>query len=135
MQIQLKQAEIRVALCDYITKKGIDLSGKTVDIAFTSSRKPEAGLIADLSIEDMGIPPFTANNDNHVHATAAVLSLVKVSASEQDSVVAVEETLTDDLLSEKVTESSIVDSVANTELPDSVLASPMVTDKPKSLFN
>lgn len=80
MQIQLKQTEIVVALKDYISKKGIDLAGKSVDIVFTASRK-DAGLTADLSIDDLGIPKYSEESD-HAHATAAVVSLVKTPAPE-----------------------------------------------------
>lgn len=55
MQIQLKQVEIIAALKAYITGKGFDLVGKTTDISFTAGRK-DAGLTADISIEDTQIP-------------------------------------------------------------------------------
>lgn len=58
MQIQLKQVEIVSALKQYITQKGIDLSGKEVSISFTAGRK-EGGITADLSIEDSEIPGFS----------------------------------------------------------------------------
>lgn len=58
MNIQLKQAEIVEALKQYIAKQGINLSGKEVNITFTAGRK-EAGITADLVIEDAGIPGFT----------------------------------------------------------------------------
>jgi len=58
MQIQLKQAEIVTALKQYIASQGINLVGKDVSISFTAGRK-EAGIIADLVIEDVTIPGFT----------------------------------------------------------------------------
>lgn len=58
MQIQLKQTEIIAALKQYVTSQGINLAGKDVSIAFTAGRK-EAGIIADVSIEDISIPGFT----------------------------------------------------------------------------
>lgn len=59
MQIQLKQLEIEKALKAYITSLGIDLSGKTVTIAFTSGRK-DNGLSADIEFEDTReIPGFS----------------------------------------------------------------------------
>lgn len=58
MQIQLKQVEIIAALKQYITQQGIDLKGKSVNIAFTAGRK-ESGITADLSIEDVDIPGFS----------------------------------------------------------------------------
>lgn len=62
MQINLKQTEITEALQQYITQKGIDLRGKTVDIAFTAGRK-EGGLTAEINIEDQDIPGFTTGDD------------------------------------------------------------------------
>lgn len=128
MQIQLKQAEIVVALKDYISKKGIDLSGKTVDIAFTASRK-DAGLTADLSIEDLGIPAFTAEEADHAHATAAVVSLVKTPAPEVVYEVA-EEKAKEAVEAEKVDSPAAED--AKSDAP--AVAEPAV-EKPKSLFN
>lgn len=58
MQIQLKQTEIIAALKQYIVGQGINLTGKEVSISFTAGRK-ESGIIADLVIEDAGIPGFT----------------------------------------------------------------------------
>jgi hypothetical protein len=58
MQIQLKQTEIIAALKQFIAAQGINLSGKDVSISFTAGRK-EAGIIADVSIEDVSIPGFT----------------------------------------------------------------------------
>ena len=55
MQINLKQAEIVSALKAYIAAKGIDLTGKTVEIDFTAGRK-NTGLSADIVIEDFVIP-------------------------------------------------------------------------------
>lgn len=53
MQIQLRQSEIEEALKQYVAKIGINLQGKTVEIAFTAGRK-EAGMSADISVEDPG---------------------------------------------------------------------------------
>ena len=58
MLIQLKQSEITAALRDYIVAQGINLTGKTVEIAFTAGRK-ESGIYADISIENAGeLPDF-----------------------------------------------------------------------------
>lgn len=57
MKIHLKQGEITDALRQYVTKQGINLSGKTVDISFTAGRNG-AGLSADIDIEDSSIPPM-----------------------------------------------------------------------------
>lgn len=56
MQITLKQREIEAALRQYITNSGVSLAGKTVEIGFTAGRK-EAGLVADISIEDTNQAP------------------------------------------------------------------------------
>ncbi len=51
MQITLKQREIEAALTAYIIDQGINLAGKSVEIAFTAGRK-EAGIIAEIDIEE-----------------------------------------------------------------------------------
>jgi hypothetical protein len=73
MLIQLKQAEIVSAIKQYVAQQGINLAGKTVDIAFTSGRK-ENGLSADVTIEDHDIPG-TATGDAVV-VTKPVLAVV-----------------------------------------------------------
>ena len=49
MLIQLRQSEIEVALREYIVNQGINLTGRRVDISFTSGRK-DNGISADLDI-------------------------------------------------------------------------------------
>ena len=49
MLIQLRQSEIEVALREYIVHQGINLTGRRVDISFTSGRK-DNGISADLVI-------------------------------------------------------------------------------------
>lgn len=56
MQIQLRQAEIVAAITQYVARQGINLSGKSVDVAFTNGRNP-AGLVADISIEEVDAAP------------------------------------------------------------------------------
>lgn len=51
MQIQLKQREIEEALKSFISNQGINLTGKTIQIEFTSGRK-DNGLSAEMIIED-----------------------------------------------------------------------------------
>lgn len=58
MQIQFKQAEITAALKQYIVAQGINLNGKSVDIAFSATRGA-AGIVADVTIEETEIPGFT----------------------------------------------------------------------------
>ncbi len=88
MQIQLKQTEIIAALKQYIAGQGINLTGKDVSISFTAGRK-EAGIIADLVIEDSSIPGFT---DTPVQETpvlsvvTAVAETTKVEAQAADPV-------------------------------------------------
>lgn len=77
MQIQLKQTEIIAALKQYISAQGINLVGKEVSISFTAGRK-EAGIIADLSIDDVAIPGFS---DADVAADPAAPALRVVAAA------------------------------------------------------
>lgn len=51
MQVSLNQREIEVALKAFVVNQGINLTGKTVEIAFTAGRK-ESGISAELNIED-----------------------------------------------------------------------------------
>lgn len=60
MQITLKQPEIEQALKQYVSQKGFNLDGKSVAVDFTAGRK-EAGLTADISIEDL--PQLPAMED------------------------------------------------------------------------
>lgn len=84
MQIQLKQAEIEVALRDYISKQGITLQGRTVEIEFTSGRK-ENGISADLCISDLAddIPDFPSEQVQ----LAPKIALVQDSSNTEDSTV------------------------------------------------
>lgn len=75
MQIQLKQVEIIAALKQYIHQQGISLAGKSVDISFTAGRK-DAGLIADINIEDVVIPG-TEVGDQVKDAAPVTLTIVK----------------------------------------------------------
>lgn len=76
MQIQLKQAEIVIALKQYIAAQGINLVGKDVSISFTAGRK-EAGIVADLVIEDGAIPGFSdADDEVSAASPAPTLSVV-----------------------------------------------------------
>ena len=52
MQVILKQRDIEQALKQYIASQGINLKGKTVNIAFTAGRK-ETGISAELDIDDI----------------------------------------------------------------------------------
>lgn len=58
MQIQFKQSEIIAALKQYIATQGINLQGKSVEIAFSATRGA-AGIVADVTIEEADIPGFT----------------------------------------------------------------------------
>lgn len=55
MQVTLKQSEIEVALKNYIQAMGINLAGKSIDVAFTAGRK-EAGISAELDINETDQP-------------------------------------------------------------------------------
>ena len=49
MLIQLRQSEIEAALREYVVNQGINLTGRRVDISFTSGRK-DNGISADLDV-------------------------------------------------------------------------------------
>lgn len=74
MQILLKQTEIETAIKDYVTKQGIKLQGRSVEIVFTSGRK-ENGVTADMCISDDAddFPVFISEETQ----TASVSSLVR----------------------------------------------------------
>lgn len=60
MKIQLKEAEVAAAVRQYIVSQGINLAGKTIDIAFIATRSG-AGTVAEINIEEASdaIPGFT----------------------------------------------------------------------------
>jgi len=66
MQIQLKQTEIINALKLYISNQGINLNGKTVEVAFTAGRK-SSGLTADVCINDAQLPAVGITPTPPVH--------------------------------------------------------------------
>ena len=70
MQINLKQTEIIQALKSYIAQKGINLSGKTVDCAFTAGRK-DSGISVEISIEDQEIPGYTDGSPEEIEEVTA----------------------------------------------------------------
>ena len=74
MQIQLKQSEIVTALKQYIVKQGINLAGKTVDVAFTAGRNG-TGLSADISIEDSN---FVVPDLDNCYTTAVISNVVQM---------------------------------------------------------
>lgn len=91
MQIQLKQTEIIAALKQYITGQGISLSGKSVDISFTAGRK-EAGITADISIEDAGvIPGFEDVQDEAAKPVLTVVPTPPETKAAEEEAPAVEE--------------------------------------------
>jgi len=53
MNIQLDQKEIEAAICTYIEEKGLDISGKNIDIEFKAGRKG-AGYSAAVTISPKG---------------------------------------------------------------------------------
>lgn len=59
MQITLKQKEIKAALHMYLAAIGVALADKTVEITFTAKRN-DAGISADVSIEEGGTTPEAA---------------------------------------------------------------------------
>lgn len=92
MQIQLKQTEIIAALKQYIINQGISLNGKAVDISFTAGRK-EAGITADISIEDAGqsIPGFDDAQEDAAKPVLAVVPTPPIVKAEEEPAAAVEE--------------------------------------------
>lgn len=54
MLVTLKQKEIEAALKLYVSQRGINLAGKTVEIQFTAGRK-EAGISAEVDIDDIAV--------------------------------------------------------------------------------
>lgn len=84
MQINLKQTEIIQALKNYIAQKGISLSGKTVDCAFTAGRK-DTGISVEISIEDQDIPGYTDGSPEEVTA-APVAKPVAVPKSSAEAI-------------------------------------------------
>jgi hypothetical protein len=92
MQIQLKQSEIITAIKQYVVNQGINLNGKTVDIAFSATRGA-AGIIADVSIEDQAIPGFSdASADDAAKPALTVVSSTEpgVKAAEPEQAAAAE---------------------------------------------
>lgn len=83
MQIQLKQSEIITAIKQYVANQGISLNGKSVEIAFSATRGA-AGLIADVSIDEVEIPGFSDSNvtDDAAKPVLAVVSTAPVAAAQ-----------------------------------------------------
>lgn len=119
MQIQLKQSEIEIALRDYITKLGINLKGRSVQIEFTSGRK-ENGITADLCVSDTAgdLPDF---DDEQVQPTPQV-SLVRSPPVVEDSAVSADSP-------QSLLNTSIRNAVADTQNV------PSVSGTPTSLFS
>lgn len=95
MQIQLRQTEIVEALKQYITKQGINLAGKTVEIGFTAGRK-ETGISADISIDEgtqAQLPGLDADEDE-AEAAKPVLSVVQGTAVASIATESVADTVT-----------------------------------------
>lgn len=61
MKLQLEQAEIEKAVQEFVANQGIKVEGKSMSVKFSMTRG-EAGLVADLNIEDAAaaIPVKTA---------------------------------------------------------------------------
>lgn len=89
MQIQFKQSEIIAALKQYIAAQGINITGKSVDIAFSATRGA-AGIIADVTIEEVEIPGFSDATAEDV--AKPVLSVVQPTAAAATEVQAPAET-------------------------------------------
>ena len=94
MQIQLNQTEIITALKDFVTKQGISLQGRSVEIVFTSGRK-ENGISADICISDdaSDFPVFTSE-EVQASTLGAVVGTITPAQSAFNNAVA-EESLLD----------------------------------------
>lgn len=124
MQIQFKQAEIMVALKQYIIAQGINIAGKSVDIAFSATRGA-AGIVADVTIEDAQIPGFSDAESDAAEASATpaapVLSVVPAPPAAKAA--------------ESVTEAPAVQAPVAEDPPFAVAEAPVETPKTTSLFN
>lgn len=65
MQVILKQTEIESAIKQYISNQGINLQGKSIEVAFTAGRK-ESGISAEIAIEDADDFPVFHNPETKV---------------------------------------------------------------------
>ena len=81
MNITIKQREIQTALLNYIAQQGITLAGKEVAITFTAGRK-EAGITAELVIEDSDLPDFSEDVAQDRAAISIPINRVDVSEAE-----------------------------------------------------
>jgi hypothetical protein len=81
MQIQLKQSEIIAAVKQYIVAQGININGKSIDIAFSATRG-DAGIVANVNIEEANIPGFTDSNIVDEDAKPALSVVNKPSVAE-----------------------------------------------------
>ena len=75
MNITIKQREIQAALLNYIAQQGITLADKEVTITFTAGRK-EAGITAEISIEDAAMPEIIEEDAGVYKTLAEVLPMV-----------------------------------------------------------
>lgn len=74
MDITVKQREIQQALMNYIAQQGITLVGKEVKITFTAGRK-EAGITAEISIEDAALPDYSDVAEDVSGPTAEIIPM------------------------------------------------------------
>lgn len=103
MQISLNQPEIEEAIQQYLTRQGIALCGKDVSIVFTARRK-EAGISADVSIEDTEIP---FDDEIQEEKASAQLALVKEIEATKEVEAAKLEPLPDVIVSKEGTSPSL----------------------------
>lgn len=87
MQILLNQSEIETALKDYVTKLGINLQGRTVEIVLTSARKDNNGASADLCISDDAddFPVFTSEEVQTSTDGTVVRSIAPAQGAQSDA--------------------------------------------------
>jgi hypothetical protein len=82
MQIQFKQSEIIAALKQYIATQGINLQGKSVEIAFSATRGA-AGIVADVTIEEVEIPGFSDSVADDAKPALTVVPTTEAKAAEE----------------------------------------------------
>jgi hypothetical protein len=82
MQIQFKQSEIIAALKQYIVTQGINLQGKSVEIAFSATRGA-AGIVADVTIEEVEIPGFSDAAADDAKPALTVVPTAETKAAEE----------------------------------------------------
>jgi hypothetical protein len=78
MQVTLKQAELVVAVRQYIQQRGFSLQGMDVDVKFSATRSADTGIVAMIDIDEADLPPMVGSQAPElqvVKPTAQVLPI------------------------------------------------------------